>query len=92
MSDHRKAAAAPTADGPRQDRARAADAAGSPAPEGGIVRAPRPRAEAPADRRRRRAAFLRELAEARELRARVQPRRTKAARMRQAVRMRTFRA
>jgi hypothetical protein len=44
------------------------------------------------DRSRRRAQFLRELYEARELRARVQPRRARAARMRrQAVRMRTFR-
>ncbi len=44
-----------------------------------------------AQRRRRRATFLRELAEARELRARVQPRRTKERRMREALRMRTFR-
>jgi hypothetical protein len=44
-----------------------------------------------AQRRRRRAMFLRELAEARELRARVQPRRTKERRMREALRMRTFR-
>ncbi|MER0240824.1 hypothetical protein AAHZ94_02025 [Streptomyces sp. HSW2009] len=44
-----------------------------------------------ADRRRRRAQFLRELSEARELRDRVQPRRARAARMRQAMRMRTFR-
>lgn len=44
-----------------------------------------------AQRRRRRAVFLRELAEARELRARVQPRRTKERRMREALRMRTFR-
>jgi len=43
-------------------------------------------------RRARRARFLRELAEARALMARVQPRRTKAARLRrQALRMRTFR-
>ncbi len=42
-------------------------------------------------RRRRRAQFLRELAEARELRDRVQPRRAKAARLRHAMRMRTFR-
>ncbi|MEZ0092583.1 hypothetical protein [Streptacidiphilus sp. EB129] len=49
------------------------------------------RVETPAERRRRRAQFLRELTEARELRARVQPRRAKAERMRQAVRMRTFR-
>lgn len=44
-----------------------------------------------AERRRRRAQFLRELAEARALRARVQPRRAKVARMRRAMRMRTFR-
>ncbi|MBK3645292.1 MULTISPECIES: hypothetical protein [unclassified Streptomyces] len=43
------------------------------------------------ERRRRRARFLRELAEARELRDRVQPRRAKAARLRHAMRMRTFR-
>ncbi|WP_414494562.1 hypothetical protein [Streptomyces sp. S399] len=41
--------------------------------------------------RRRRAQFLRELTEAKELRARVQPRRARAARMRQQMRMRTFR-
>ncbi|WP_445402778.1 hypothetical protein ACSMX9_14880 [Streptomyces sp. LE64] len=44
-----------------------------------------------AERRRRRAQFLRELVEARELRRRVRPRRARAARMRQAMRMRTFR-
>lgn len=44
-----------------------------------------------AERRRRRAQFLHELAEARELRARVTPRRARAARLRQAMRMRTFR-
>ncbi|WNI16506.1 hypothetical protein [Actinacidiphila sp. ITFR-21] len=43
------------------------------------------------ERRRRRAVFLRELNEARELRDRVQPRRARAARMRQQMRMRTFR-
>ncbi|MFF4696608.1 hypothetical protein [Streptomyces chattanoogensis] len=42
-------------------------------------------------RRRRRAQFLRELHEAKALRDRVQPRRARAARMRQAMRMRTFR-
>ncbi|WP_373310804.1 hypothetical protein [Streptomyces alanosinicus] len=47
--------------------------------------------ETEAERRRRRARFLRDLAEARELRARVQPRRAKAARLRHAMRMRTFR-
>ncbi|MFJ4687539.1 hypothetical protein [Streptomyces sp. NPDC088789] len=49
------------------------------------------RAERDAERRRRRAQFLRELAEARALRDRVQPRRAKAARLRRAMRMRTFR-
>ncbi|MFJ7421923.1 hypothetical protein ACIQXD_25455 [Streptomyces uncialis] len=44
-----------------------------------------------AERRRRRAQFLRELTEARELRRRVQPRRARAQRMRQAMRNRTFR-
>ncbi|WEO96549.1 hypothetical protein A6P39_022360 [Streptomyces sp. FXJ1.172] len=44
-----------------------------------------------AERRRRRAQFLRDLAEARALRDRVQPRRAKAARLRHELRMRTFR-
>ncbi|MEU8913539.1 MULTISPECIES: hypothetical protein [Streptomyces] len=44
-----------------------------------------------AARRRRRAQFLRELHEAKELRDRVQPRRARAERMRQAMRMRAFR-
>ncbi|MGP9019675.1 hypothetical protein ACT1U9_14905 [Streptomyces sp. BR1] len=48
-------------------------------------------AETVAERRRRRAQFLRELHEAKALRDRVQPRRARAARMRQAMRMRTFR-
>lgn len=43
------------------------------------------------ERRRRRAVFLRELAEARQLRERVQPRRTRNERLRQSLRMRTFR-
>ncbi|CAL9492145.1 hypothetical protein SUDANB132_03258 [Streptomyces sp. enrichment culture] len=47
--------------------------------------------ETETERRRRRARFLRELAEARALRDRVQPRRAKAARLRHAMRMRTFR-
>ncbi|NBM16455.1 hypothetical protein [Streptomyces sp. GC420] len=47
--------------------------------------------EQEAERRRRRAQFLRELNEAKALRERVQPRRARAARMRQAMRMRTFR-
>lgn len=44
------------------------------------------------DRLRRRAVFLRELAEAKELRKRVSPRRSRRARVREALRMRTFRA
>lgn len=44
------------------------------------------------DRLRRRAMFLRELAEAKELRKRVSPRRSRRARVREALRMRTFRA
>lgn len=44
-----------------------------------------------AERLRRRAAFLRELAEARELRARVSPRRTRLARLREALRRATYR-
>ncbi|MER7677274.1 hypothetical protein [Streptomyces sp. NPDC096934] len=51
----------------------------------------RPEQETDAQRRRRRAQFLRELTEARELRDRVQPRRAKVARLRHAMRMRTFR-
>jgi hypothetical protein len=57
---------------------------------------PEPETERGADergveRRRKRALFLRELHEARELRDRVKPRRARAARMRQQMRMRTFR-
>ncbi|WP_328943591.1 hypothetical protein OG259_20505 [Streptomyces sp. NBC_00250] len=51
----------------------------------------KPVQETDAERRRRRAQFLRELGEAKALRERVQPRRARAARMRQAMRMRTFR-
>jgi hypothetical protein len=43
------------------------------------------------ERRQRRARFLADLAEARQLRARVTPRRTRNARLREALRMRTFR-
>ncbi|MFE7778305.1 hypothetical protein ACFU5O_31335 [Streptomyces sp. NPDC057445] len=50
-----------------------------------------PEQESDAERRRRRAQFLRELNEAKALRERVQPRRARAARMRQAMRMRSFR-
>ncbi|MCD0453233.1 hypothetical protein LO762_29225 [Actinocorallia sp. API 0066] len=44
------------------------------------------------DRLRRRAAFLRDLAEARELRRRVAPRRSKRARIHATLRRRTYRA
>ncbi|WP_373305103.1 hypothetical protein [Streptomyces lucensis] len=57
----------------------------------GPTRSGRPHPETDAERRRRRAQFLRDLAEARALRARVQPRRAKVARLRHAMRMRTFR-
>nr|WP_055470618.1 hypothetical protein [Streptomyces pathocidini] len=53
--------------------------------------APPENPEGDAERRRRRAQFLRELGEAKALRERVQPRRARAARMRQQMRMRTFR-
>jgi hypothetical protein len=61
-------------------------------PPGGAERPPGDGEESSeAERRRRRAQFLRELNEAKELRDRVQPRRARAARMRQQMRMRTFR-
>lgn len=50
-----------------------------------------PGGEHEAARRRRRAQFLHELHEAKKLRDRVQPRRARAERMRQAMRMRSFR-
>ncbi|NJP51918.1 hypothetical protein HCJ93_18065 [Streptomyces sp. SBST2-5] len=59
-------------------------------PSAGALRGPGV-SETEDERRRRRALFLRELAEARALRDRVQPRRAKAARLRHAMRMRTFR-
>ncbi|CAL9533759.1 MULTISPECIES: hypothetical protein [Streptomyces] len=61
----------------------------SPGMGGGADRGAEPEREA--ERRKRRAQFLRELAEARQLRDRVQPRRAKTARLRHAMRMRTFR-
>jgi len=63
----------------------------NPAAGPGSTDESQPAPETEAARRKRRAVFLRELAEARELRARVQPRRTKERRMREAMRMRTFR-
>ncbi|MEV0317601.1 hypothetical protein ACIBKX_21640 [Streptomyces sp. NPDC050658] len=66
-----------------QEPERAADGTSRDAPESDL--------ETEAERRRRRAQFLSELAEARELRDRVKPRRARAARMRQQMRMRTFR-
>jgi len=49
------------------------------------------RSAADPERLRRRASFLRELNEAKELRDRVQPRRARSARMRHWMRMRSFR-
>ncbi|KWW97951.1 hypothetical protein TH66_21550 [Carbonactinospora thermoautotrophica] len=60
-------------------------------PEEGLATGQDLSPEEAAERRRRRAVFLKELAEARELRERVTPRRSKAARLRQAMRMRSFR-
>ena len=57
----------------------------------GDRRASQGQGERDRERRTKRAAFLRELDEAKELRERVQPRRARAARMRQQMRMRTFR-
>ncbi|MGP3978498.1 hypothetical protein ACTWQF_31720 [Streptomyces sp. 8N114] len=55
-------------------------------------RSPKADLSADAERLRRRARFLRELNEAKELRERVHPRRSRAVRRRrQALRMRTFR-
>lgn len=88
---------------PPPDTARAADRGQPPAPLSAESAAdPLSPEEFPDDggatgeendaaRRRRRAQFLRDLNEAKELRDRVQPRRARAARMRQAMRMRTFR-
>ncbi|MFJ6212183.1 hypothetical protein ACIQGZ_02430 [Streptomyces sp. NPDC092296] len=85
----RHSGTAAEAGGPAEDGRIAEPPAGEEAPAGGAT--PEDRAESDAERRRRRAAFLHELAEARELRARVHPRRTKERRMREAARMRTFR-
>ncbi|THA70921.1 hypothetical protein E6R60_29270 [Streptomyces sp. A0642] len=74
-------------DGAKQQRGGPDPQEAQDAPETEAQDAP----ETEAQRRRRRAQFLRELNEAKALRDRVQPRRVKAARMRQAMRMRTFR-
>ncbi|MFD3521689.1 hypothetical protein [Streptomyces sp. NPDC058653] len=66
----------------------ASDAAPEPAPD---PAADRVSDDGAAARRRRRAQFLRELNEAKALRERVKPRQARAARMRQQMRMRTFR-
>ncbi|MBB1243181.1 hypothetical protein GL263_06325 [Streptomyces durbertensis] len=63
------------------------DAAGEPlSPDAGLCEG-----TVDTDRLRRRARFLRELSEAQALRERVQPRRARVARLRQQMRMRTFR-
>ncbi|WP_217142280.1 hypothetical protein [Streptomyces sp. AC627_RSS907] len=74
---------------PDRDFHEAPSAGEQPGTVRGAKRSTEPEGEA--ERRRRRAQFLRDLAEARELRDRVQPRRAKAARLRHAMRMRTFR-
>ncbi|MEU9620478.1 hypothetical protein [Streptomyces sp. NPDC048155] len=75
-------------DGEQRER----DQPDTPAPQDAeIPLDPQDPQETEAARRRRRAQFLRELHEAKALRDRVQPRRARAARMRQAMRMRTFR-
>ncbi|HEV7934948.1 MAG TPA: hypothetical protein VGP70_21895 [Actinomadura sp.] len=56
-----------------------------------VQRAEEPTPEEVQDRLRRRAIFLRELAEARELRRRVAPRRSRRAEIRATLRMRSFR-
>ncbi|URN08485.1 hypothetical protein LUW74_37340 [Actinomadura madurae] len=61
------------------------DAAERPGPQGDIS------PEQVRERLRRRAVFLRELAEARELRRRVTPHRSRRARIHAALRRRTFR-
>ncbi|MGH3342369.1 MAG: hypothetical protein ACRDPK_05675 [Carbonactinosporaceae bacterium] len=67
------------------------DAAGAtPTTPGGTAPPAEPTAQS-AERQRRRAVFLRELAEARALRQRVTPRRSRAARLRRAMRLRPFR-
>ncbi|MCL7369957.1 MULTISPECIES: hypothetical protein [Streptomyces] len=80
---------------PGADRGTGHGAGPSAVPErqpDGVGDPPRdPGPEREAERRRRRAQFLRDLAEARQLRDRVQPRRAKTARLRHAMRMRTFR-
>ncbi|MFF5770025.1 hypothetical protein ACFY8V_16125 [Streptomyces californicus] len=77
---------------PREERdAEGAAAATSTAGVPDAARGDEDAQESDAARRRRRAQFLRELHEAKQLRDRVQPRRARAARMRQQMRMRTFR-
>ena len=69
----------------RSGRARERGAATAEAADEGVS------PEVDHERLRRRARFLRELNEAKELRERVQPRRARVARMRHQMRMRTFR-
>jgi hypothetical protein len=59
--------------------------------EGRWIEGGQPEGTSEADRLRRRTLFLRERSEARALRERVQPRRARSARLRQSMRMRTFR-
>ncbi|WP_431780449.1 hypothetical protein [Streptomyces chumphonensis] len=91
--DARRSAEHAAAPESRAQRGRpAADRAGSGsvAERSGARHAGEDRVSDP-ERLRRRALFLRELSEAKALRDRVQPRRARAARMREQMRMRTFR-
>ena len=81
----------PMADLPDRGAPRPEEPSEGPSGEPSEGPSERPTSETEGERRRRRAQFLRDLAEARELRDRVQPRRAKTARLRHAMRMRTFR-
>ncbi|MFJ9031526.1 hypothetical protein ACIRQP_23995 [Streptomyces sp. NPDC102274] len=72
-------------------RAESRDRAGAESRDEAGAEPPADAQESEAERRRRRAQFLRELNEAKALRERVKPRQARAARMRQQMRMRTFR-
>lgn len=100
QGQEREQAADPDPDGgPNQpggpDQRGEPDQPGGPDPDGEPDQRGEPDPSGPgtyeSERRRRRAQFLRELNEAKALRERVKPRTARAARMRQQMRMRTFR-
>jgi len=82
--------AAPSGTRDARSARRSARAAGSARP-GSRKTTPATAGKSDAERLRRRASFLRERDEAIELRERVKPRQARSVRMRQAMRMRTFR-